>query len=64
MAYKKYDPGDVMNKYLHFEQTSSISCLINEIDSIQRKIDDLKPFDQSIWLTIQEELNGYMIPMP
>ena len=45
-----------MNTYYHFEQTTSIDQLLNKIDSIQKKIDAQKPFEQSIWHTIQAKL--------
>jgi len=45
-----------MNRYYHFKKNSLIDSLLNEIDSIQKKIDAQKPFEQSIWNTIQEKL--------
>ncbi len=45
-----------MNEYYNYKKTSSIKHLLNDIDSIQAKIDAQKPFEQSIWQTIQEKL--------
>lgn len=38
------------------EETSSLTPLIEEIDTIQAKINAQRPLQEAIWATIQEKL--------
>jgi len=45
-----------MIQYYHVEEISSLTKLFEEIDSLQVKINSLKPLEGAIWATIQEKL--------
>ncbi|MGH7451556.1 MAG: Fic family protein [bacterium] len=45
-----------MPQFYHVEETSSLTQLLEEIDTIQAKINAQKPLQEAIWATIQEKL--------
>lgn len=45
-----------MPQYYNVKETSSLTQLLEEIDSIQAKINSLKPVQKALWATIQEKL--------
>ncbi len=45
-----------MPQFYHIEETSSLTQLIEEIDTIQAKINAQKPLQEALWATIQEKL--------
>jgi Fic family protein len=45
-----------MRQFYNIEETSSLTQLIEEIDTLQAKINAQKPLQEAIWATIQEKL--------
>jgi hypothetical protein len=45
-----------MPQFYHVEETSSLTQLLEEIDTIQAKINAQKRLQEAIWATIQEKL--------
>lgn len=45
-----------MPQFYTVEETSSLTQLLDEIDTIQEKINAQKPLKEAIWATIQEKL--------
>jgi hypothetical protein len=45
-----------ISQFSKIEETPSLTQLIQEIDTIQAKINAQKPLQEAIWATIQEKL--------
>ncbi len=45
-----------MPQFYNVEETSPLTQLLAEIDTIQAKINAQKPLQETIWATIQEKL--------
>jgi len=45
-----------MPQFYHVEETSSLTQLIEEIDTTHAKINAQKPLQEAVWATIQEKL--------
>lgn len=46
-----------MPQFYHVEETSSLTQLLEEIDTLQAKINAQKSLQEAIWATIQEKLH-------